>query len=737
MDIANRSIFVAEVRKRLWRALEIWCCGLGTSLHPAGEGLRSLTPLPSRGEIAYDAVAADQFAAAASGYWLRRANASDSISTPLRELIRFALVSHVAVQDRPLPDGAVWGATAKPSNNDWHAPLFPAATGILLEGALSRKEEAWLRQTIEWEAGFHVQNPPDMEGKPPLFGRKSPGRHPAHSCGESLAWTAALLQVARVRYPDANGATFWREAAIIHALNSTSFPEDVTSSKCVAGRSLAERVVGANFEPGGIQEHHGFFHPGYMAWPLASLAVAFLLDQRLPPEERDPEAYLHHWQDVFARLKQCCLDNGRLIYAAGFDWNQYGYGNTRLLPAALFAAAHYMDRQAARLADQYLTLMEFQQARSGWAFQIERMATQRQLYPNRYAWYEAIDGMAIAESLWILDEFERVDSALLVEPDAAEKYQSSTAGTYVEPRAQLAWHRTNRVFASFSWRAYPSGAQALVQPLHNPHLLKWNAGAAGILEFTDAAQIQALEWCQTQSFDEGGFYTIGQIVHGRWEDQRNVRPLARQILAMVALPKGLVLWIDRYQAMQNCEIETNLSFPVRLAADIFNGCAARLAVDGKELEYPQHPAVDTWHLLRGRQLTAGQSLTLTNLQGDGSFHLMQKRRRDPKGLTMLYGEGSAACEESLVSHDLYFGSREPRLVASGEWIRKIIHALTCETEERENPEDIRIVGDDPFVFGIVTHKGDKILLNLSDKAGEVLGERIRRRQIRFSHHERR
>jgi hypothetical protein len=717
--------FGSGLHDRLWKALDAWCRGLSGALFPMGGGFHSLTPVPETGEVAYDAVAADQFAAAAAGYWLARAEGvPEEMAAPLRGLIRFALASHVSVQEGRLPDGTVWGATAKHRSNNWHAPLFPAATGLLLQGALEEEQQNHLRRIIEWEADYHTQNPPGMECKPPIHGRKWPGRNPAHSCGESLAWTTALLQVARIRYPDSADAGRWREAAVSHALNAMSFPEDLQSDRMVAGRPLGSWVQGANFEPEGIQEHHGFYHPGYMAWPLASHAVALLLDEELPPEERNPEVYLHHWQEVFERLKQSCLDNGRLIYAAGFDWNQYGYGNARLLPAALFAAGRLEDSCAARLADEYLGLMEFQQERTGWATQAERMATQRIRFPNRYAWYEAIDGMTLAESLWIL---ERVGP--VADPASSEVWHAAMAGTFHSPNARLAWHRTGDTFASISWRAYPHGIQALVQPLAKPHLLKWNAAATGLLEIEEALPGVSLQWCRMEPLPAGGFWTLGEVAHGRWADGRNIRPLVRQFLGMIALPDGTVFWIDRCRAAQAFTLTTNLSLPIRLAADIFNDGAARLTVAGEERLFPQHATEDTWHRLSGREILLDRCLAVQNLEGEGAFHLMQKRRRDPQRQMMIYGEGSAACEESLVAHDLYFGNRETRNVAAGTWMRRVAQWLFCHNEMNTGASGFTVEGEDPLRFALVAEREPRILINFTERAQHVAGHEVGPRQV--------
>ena len=135
-------------------------------------------------------------------------------------------------------------------------------------------------------------------------------------------------------------------------------PADITSEEVVAGKPLKDRVKGANFEPGGIQEHHGFYHPGYMGWPLAYQAYAMLLDEHLPESQRNPDVFLRNWRLAFDRLKQGSFANGRFIYCAGYDWNAYGYGNAHILPIGIFAAVRFRDPDASRLAHEWLALVE-------------------------------------------------------------------------------------------------------------------------------------------------------------------------------------------------------------------------------------------------------------------------------------------------------------------------------------------------------------------------------------------
>ena len=106
-----------------------------------------------------------------------------------------------------------------------------------------------------------------------------------------------------------------------------------------------------------------------MGWPLAYQAYAELMDEAMPPASRNPDVYLHNWRLAFDRLKQATLSNGRFIYCAGYDWIAYGYGNDHILPIGIFAAVRFGDRDAARLADEWLKLIEHEQSLSGGAAQ--------------------------------------------------------------------------------------------------------------------------------------------------------------------------------------------------------------------------------------------------------------------------------------------------------------------------------------------------------------------------------
>ncbi len=344
-----------DLQPRLDRALDAWCTWLAGYLYNIpGTDLYTMNPTLGTGANPYRDVAGNTFAAAAAQYWLGRHNPPESVARPLRGLVKLTLGTHVAVKAVNRPDIQMWGASLSHAD-DWHADLFTVAMGMLMDKGLPPDQREQIAKIIKWEADKQVEYGIDKKW------RTWPGIYPDHSCGESNAWSATMLQLARVSFADSPRQDAWHESAIEYTLNAICKTADVTSDEIVGGKPLRDRVRAANFEPGGIQEHHGFFHPGYEGWPLAYTAFAYVIDQQLPESQRNPDVYLRNWKPVYDRLKQSTLSTGRFIHCAGDDWITYGYGNTQFFCANIFAAAHFKDPDATRMVDEWLKLVELQQ----------------------------------------------------------------------------------------------------------------------------------------------------------------------------------------------------------------------------------------------------------------------------------------------------------------------------------------------------------------------------------------
>jgi hypothetical protein len=696
-----------ELQARLEHALEKWCLWLSEYLRPVpGTDLYTLSPVSKTGPNTYRDVAGNQFAAAAAAYWLARSNPDPEIARPLRGLIQLALGSHVAINTVDRPDVPKWGATYSSADN-WHADLFAASAGMLMPGALADEQEKQLLAILAWEADKQVEYGISAKA------RSLPGRWPAHSVGESNAWSTALIQAARVNLPDSPRQDAWRRSAILYSLNSICVPQDLSCDELVAGTPVRDWVKGANFEPGGIQEHHGFYHPGYVGWPLAYQAFAELMDGTFAPSDRDPDVYLRNWKLVFDRLKQSTFANGRFIHCAGDDWNAYGYGNDHILPIAIFAASRFRDPDATAMAQGWLGLMEQAQDVTGGSIQGSRLARIERGYHNDFAWYESISGATLAHALWVLDH---LDNKALPAPATEEDYNARNQGTYHEPNAQLVWHRDSQRWASASWRAAFHQWQIVVQPIQLPHLLKFNHNSVGMLAVADTIRTHRIRSTNTKKLDGGGFWSLGTIDRLRRKDDEKSFAV-RQYQAVIALPKGPTLWIDRCRALTDIKLTSSGSLGLRLAADVFNDRRAVITASGQERVFGQHPERDTWHDLQARSLTIEDQFTIHAVRGEGTFQLLQKRRRDPEYQERIYPNDRFAVEESLLSHELYFGPPECEVsqsVASGTFFRDVVLAMYCDPDT--TPKESAAGVSEEVGCLIVTHPdaGRTVYVNFGD-----------------------
>lgn len=698
-----------KLKDRLERALGDWAGWLSGYLYRVpGTDLYTLNPTLGTGNNPYRDIAGNQFAAAAAAYWLQRSKPDEDTARPLRGLIKLALGTHVAINAVDRPDIQKWGAGYSSADN-WHADLFAGTSGMLMLDGLPPKEREQLLRILAWEADKQVEYGVSRES------RTLPGRSPQHSVGESNAWSTALLQAARAALPDAEHQEAWRQTAILYSLNSICMPDDMTSDRIVAGRPLKDRVKGANFEPGGIQEHHGFYHPGYIGWPLAYQAYAALLDETLPGPQRDPDVYLNNWKYVFDRLKQAAFAEGRFVYCAGIDWNSYGYGNAHILPVAIFAAARFADPDAALLADRWLSLVEHEQSLSGGAVQGARLATLQRLRMNDFAWYEAISGCSLAHSLWVMDH---MDTSGMPQPATEDEYHSRNTGTYHEPNAKLVWHRDRHRWASICWRSAFGQWQVVVQPVELPHLLKFNHNGVGLIDATGTEPQKKYQFFEIGTFEEGGFWSLGtcdrlskRAIHG------NVFPLARQHLALVALPEGPTIFVDQCQAADQLWLLRDGGLGMRLAADVFNDNRVNILAGEAEHSFVQHPHNDTWHDLGSHSVTIEKRLTIHAIAGEGTFRLLQKRSRPPQRDQLLYPSDSVGVGESLLAHELYFGPpayERPKIVPPGGWFRRQVLVFYCDPEHTPSQPSGSVTGEYPCLAVHLPEVKRTVAVNFSE-----------------------
>jgi hypothetical protein len=443
------------------------------------------------------------------------------------------------------------------------------------------------------------------------------------------------------------------------------------------------------------------------------------MDQQLAESQRNSDVYLHNWKYVYDRLKQGTFANGRFIHCAGDDWITYGYGNTQFFPAAIFAAAQFQDPDATLMADRWLAMVELQQKITGGCVHGARLAAFERLRMNDFSWYEGQEGCVLAQALWLLD---RIDTSKIPAPATEAEFNRRNVGTYHEPNARLAWHRDEHTWASVAWRSAFNQWQMVVQPVALPHLLKFNHNGLGINRISGATPALVLESFQIGTLDKGGFWTIGRtgreskkVIHGRPDNK--VFPLLRQHTAMVALPAGPVVFVDYAQAQDQIWVLRDGSIGLRLAADVFNNNEVNIAAGGKAKAWPPHPCQDTWHDLGSRSVTIEKLFTIHAIGGGDTFQLMQKRRRHADRDEMLYPGDPFGADESLLTHELYFGPaayERPRIVNPQEWFRKNVLVMYCDPKQTPAEPTATVGGEWPCLTVTLPEIKQSVVVNFGE-----------------------
>ena len=237
----------------------------------------------------------------------------------------------------------------------------------------------------------------------------------------------------------------------------------------------------------------------------------------------------------------------------------------------------------------------------------------------------------------------------------------------------------------------------------------------GLLQVAGAVPRFSLRSFQMGTFDDGGFWSLGTIDHLGGSEKPS--PLVRQYQALVALPEGLSIFIDRCQALERVEVQRNAALGWRLAADIFNDQQVKLTVAGQDYRFKQHPQQDTWHSWSARSLRIEDALLLQVVAGDGEFLLLQKRQRPTKGHEMFSAGDHRFVEESLVSHELYFGSpvdAPPRTVEPLQWIRDLVALIDCDSPDMSRQPTATIVGSHPCIALELSDLGRTVAVNFAD-----------------------
>lgn len=367
-----------------------------------------------------------------------------------RAVLRYLTQAHVTGEGR-CGDGHAWGGVWQSA---WWTTRMALGAKLMWEH-LTTSERSAIERVVVHEADHLL----------PLI---VPTGLEEDTKAEENAWDAEILATAIALFPDHAHRPLWWEKLCAYGFNVFSVASDRKSEAVIDGKPLREWVSTVNLHSDFTLENHGAYHFCYIASPLHSLAWASyaLRSQDITP----PAALQHHLGDVWNTAKSTFMDR-RFAYVGGQDWARYTYGEYFIVPSLVWLHSVLGDPDARAIeASRFRTLAEEQGDNPDGSFFGRRFT--RPHYRGQCAKYET-DCYA---NLGLAYLWHRLLPPPAV-PTTPENLTKNLSGRLVSPECGIAFARSSRLFASFSWKTlttpYPL---ALFVPLGHDDLAEWAPG---------------------------------------------------------------------------------------------------------------------------------------------------------------------------------------------------------------------------------------------------------------------
>ncbi|MBX2999228.1 MAG: hypothetical protein KF893_12010 [Caldilineaceae bacterium] len=628
--------------------------------------------------------------------------------------LRFALASHHSGNRNGL-NGGRWG-------HSWISMLGieRAMHGVhRLAPYITAEDRAALRRVLISEAdwllhhghrGGHRDVIADLWNS---SGRNAP---------ESNIWAGALLWRTAQMFPAEAAAPDWEERAHAYFINGVSVPADAADDTIVAGKSVRERHVGANFFPNYALDHHGYLNVGYMAICVSNAAMLHF-DMRQLGLAR-PDSLDHHQRDLWAVLRRFLFPDGRLARIGGDSRVRYSYCQEYLLPSLLYAADCWGDPHALELAQRQIDLIQQEMdASPDSTFYGRRLGWMREANPHYFTRLESDRACVLAMAL-------NYAPLVVAPPPSTESFEASVAGSWLEAEHGAAMHRSATRLASFSWRAYGL-TQAMCQPPAHSDLAEWQFNLCPRVRFlgddgSQPGRHRRLLRQQTESFD-GGFVTCGAVMEGvdiRVDEGANCTDQAITHIAFAALPDNhTCLALHRVVAAPDrvgYTVEVK-SLHLNLPNDLFNGFQRRIHTQTGTHVLSSPVAAAGRIDLNGPWLNVDDKIGLVLLGGGNRFVIDRApQRRGGRYASLLVDE---ICME-VEAQTLRRAPGEP-LCDAGFAVISGVDARVTATLTGDafifEPADVRgvsILGQNGIRYALIANFGEE------DATIEVFGKRI-------------
>jgi hypothetical protein len=384
-------------------------------------------------------------------------------------------------------DGQPWGGVWQSS---WWTTRMALGAKLIWDH-LDKAERAAVERVVVYEADLQLP-------------RLVPSGLAEDTKAEENAWDTEILATALGLFPEHPHCGNWRHKLCAFAYNTFSVAADHADATLADGKPLREWVHTVNLHSDFTLENHGAYHFCYVASPLHSLSWSdyALRSQGITP----PDALFHHVAEVWQRVKSTFLTR-RFAYVSGQDWARYTYGAYFIVPALVWLQSRLGDGDARAIELARLqTLCEEQRENADGSW-FGRRFTQPH-YAGQPAKYEtdcyANIGLAYALHRLLLPP---------VAPTPVDELPARLNGCHVSPECGIAFVRTERLFASFSWRTLTEPHPlALFVPLADESLAEWQAhnllGRIVLWRENPSAV-----WVRGMEINENGFNIEGTVIY--------------------------------------------------------------------------------------------------------------------------------------------------------------------------------------------------------------------------------
>lgn len=361
--------------------------------------------------------------------------------------IRYLTAGHLT-GDLACADGKKWGGV-------WQSAWWSTRMALgaqLIWRYLSEEIRASIERVVCYEADLQLN-------------RLVPTGLAEDTKAEENAWDAEILAVAISMFPSHPNRKMWWEKFKSFAVNTFSVAADLKNDELCDGEPLHKQVYSVNLHADYTLENHGAYHFCYVASPLHSIAWSTyaLMNQNIDL----PEALFHHVEEVWKRAKPTFLDR-RFAYVSGKDWARYTYGLYFIIPALVLMQEKYRDSDAAAIEQARIDDLTEQHAENNdGSFFGNRFTTGH--YYGQHAKYET-DCYANVGLAYLLKNMQTNRVPLT----SYHQLQKNLRAVHVSQECGIAFSRSEKMFASFSWRTLTSTfPTALIIPIGNEHLAEW------------------------------------------------------------------------------------------------------------------------------------------------------------------------------------------------------------------------------------------------------------------------